>query len=45
MSATIFRNVSLCMSAGYASLRKRALSKSNIVDKLFMLFDNLLPLC
>jgi hypothetical protein len=36
MSATVFTNVSLCMFASYASLRKRALSKSNIVDKLFV---------
>jgi hypothetical protein len=45
MSATIFRNVSLCMFASYAALRKRAFSKNNIVYQLFMLFDPLLPLC
>ena len=44
MSATIFRKVGLCMFARFASLRKRALSKNNIVYEFFVLFDHLLPL-
>ena len=44
-SATIILNISLCMFARYASLRKRALSKINIAYDLFLLFDHFLALC
>ena len=44
MSATIFRNVSPCKFACYASLCKARKNKINIAYELFVLFDHFLPL-